>query len=229
MCYDILLFDADRTLFDFDRSEKEAFKKIAPRYGVVFSEDIYLYYKRINDDFWDALERGEVTKSQMLVLRFERLLDSCGLPTAGAEGFNHEFLTALSEQCFAFDESLPLLTELKRRKKRMFLITNGVVFVQRGRLAISPLTAFFEKIFISDEIGYEKPSIEFFSAVINGISGFDKKRAVVIGDSLTSDVKGANDAGIDCIWFNEKKLPLPKGYEAKLIVNSLKELYTVLR
>ncbi len=223
-----MLFDADRTLFDFDVSEKKAFSKIVPKYGVPFTEENYILFKRINDEHWNLLEKGEVEKRRMLVRRFEFFLSALGVSSERAADLNDEYLHALSEESLAFEESLPLLTELNRRGKRIFLITNGVDFVQNGRISRSPLKVFFEKVFISDEIGYEKPSTKFFDVVMRSIDGFNKEKAVVIGDSLSGDVKGANQSGLDCVWLNKNNAALPDEYKANYIINSLNELYEIL-
>lgn len=226
--YNILLFDADRTLYDFDASERAAFFKVMPRFGIKPNQEIYLSYKRFNDENWEALERGEFSKERILIRRFEQFLTSLGLKTDSAQRLNDEYLSALASESFVFEQSLPLLTELKRRNKRIFLITNGVKSVQEGRIALSPLKDFFEKVYISDVLGYEKPSPEFFAAVQADIEGFNKNQALVIGDSLTSDVKGANLCGLKCVWFNPNKSPLPSGYRADYIINSLSELYDII-
>lgn len=226
--HNILLFDADRTLYDFDASERTAFFKVAPRFGVMPNQKNYLSFKRFNDENWEALERGELSKQRILIKRFEQFLSFLGLNIDNAQRFNDEYLKALSYENYIFEESLPLLTELKQRGKRMFLITNGVKNVQEGRISRSPLKHFFEKVYISDELGYEKPSPEFFAAVQRDISFFDKDETLVIGDSLTSDVKGANQSGLKCVWFNPKQLPLPVGYHADYIISSLNELYDII-
>lgn len=226
--FNILLFDADRTLYDFDASERAAFFKVVPRFGIKTNQEIYFSFKRFNDENWAALERGEYSKERILVRRFEQFLTALGRKTDIAQRLNDEYLKGLETESFIFEQSLPLLSELKRRNKRIFLITNGVKSVQEGRIALSPLKDFFEKVYISDEIGYEKPSLEFFAAVQSDIVGFNKNEALVIGDSLTSDVKGANQSGLKCVWYNPKSLPLPNGYNADYVINSLNELYDII-
>lgn len=228
MTYDILLFDADRTLFDFDASEKAAFEKTAPEFGVTPTKEVYLAYKRFNDENWEALERGELEKPRILVRRFEQILNFCGADVHKAAEFNRKYLKTLATESIIFPESERVLSELKNRGKRLFLITNGVTEVQKGRLLRSPIKDFFEDVFISDEIGFEKPAREFFAAVEKSVKGFNKEKAVVIGDSLTSDIKGANLSGLDCVWLNAKNLPLPPEYKANYIILKLEEVLDVI-
>lgn len=228
MTYDILLFDADRTLFDFDASEKAAFEKTAPEFGVTPTKEVYLAYKRFNDENWEALERGELEKPRILVRRFKQLLNFCGGDVHKAAEFNRKYLKTLATESIIFPESERVLSELKNRGKRLFLITNGVTEVQKGRLSRSPIKDFFEDVFISDEIGFEKPAREFFAAVEKSVKGFNKEKAVVIGDSLTSDIKGANLSGLDCVWLNAKNLPLPPEYKANYIILKLEEVLDVI-
>ena len=229
MTYDILLFDADRTLFDFDASEKAAFTKVAPEFGIKPTDEIYLTYKRFNDENWEMLERGELEKPRILVRRFEQILNYCGLDISRAGQLNAKYLKTLARESIIFPESVEVLTELKKRGKRLFLITNGVTEVQKGRLSRSPLKDFFEEVFISDEIGIEKPSPEFFKAVENGVKDCDKQKSIVIGDSLTSDIKGANISGISCVWLNAKNTELPKGYKADYIITELKQVLDIIK
>ena len=229
MNYDILLFDADRTLFDFDASEKAAFTKVAPEFGINPTDEVYLTYKRFNDENWEMLERGELEKPRILVRRFEQILNYCGLDISCATKLNAKYLKTLACESIIFPESVWVLTELKKCGKRLFLITNGVTEVQKGRLSRSPLKDFFEELFISDEIGFEKPSPEFFKAVENGIENFNKQKSIVIGDSLTSDIKGANLSGISCVWLNAKNSQLPNGYKANYIITKLEQVLDIIK
>lgn len=227
--YEFLLFDADRTLFDFDASEKAAFYEVAPKYGITPNDEVHKLYCRLNNENWEALERGEFTKERILVRRYEQLFESLNIKNQSAENINRDYLAALADKSFVFGESEPLLREMKKRGKKIYLVTNGVKFVQDGRIARSPLKNLFDGVFISEEIGYEKPDIRFFAAVEKGIPGFDKSRAVVIGDSISSDIKGANNYGLDCIWLNEKGAPAPQNLKITVIIKSLNELYDILK
>ncbi len=227
--YEFLLFDADRTLFDFDASEKAAFYEVAPKYGITPDEKVHKLYCRLNNENWEALERGEFTKERILVRRYEQLFESLNIKNQSAENINRDYLASLADKSFVFSESEPLLREMKKRGKKIYLVTNGVKFVQDGRIARSPLEDLFDGIFISEEMGYEKPDTRFFEAVERGIAGFDKSRAVVIGDSISSDIKGANNYGLDCIWLNEKGAAVPSDLKITAVIGSLNQLYDILK
>lgn len=218
MSYDILLFDADRTLFDFDASEKLAFFEVAPTYGVNPTEENFILYRDINNQNWEALEKGLFKKERIVVRRFEQFLDALGIK-GDAVKMNDDYLNALSTKSILFEETIPLVTKLKEAGKRIFIITNGVTKVQLGRIKDSPLKPFLEEHFISERMNVSKPQKLFFDLVAKQIKDYSPNSAIVIGDSLTSDIQGANNAGLDCIWLNMdgKKAPdnLRITFEAK--------------
>ncbi len=223
MSYDILLFDADRTLFDFDESEKLAFFEIAPRYGVASTNENFELYKKINHENWHALELGLVTKEVLVVRRFAQFLEAVHA-VGNAEKMNDDYLTALSKKSILFKDTLPLLEKLKGAGKRIFIITNGVTKVQEGRLKDSPILPYLEQVFISEQMNVSKPQKLFFDLVAQKIEGYTPENALVIGDSLTSDIQGANNAGLDCVWLNPENAPNDKGLKVTFEAKSLDEI-----
>lgn len=223
MSYDILLFDADRTLFDFDESEKLAFFEIAPRYGVASTNENFELYKRINHENWQALELGLVTKEVLVVRRFAQFLEAVHA-VGNAQKMNDDYLTALSKKSILFKDTLPLLEKLKGAGKRIFIITNGVTKVQEGRLKDSPILPYLEQVFISEQMNVSKPQKLFFDLVAQKIEGYTPENALVIGDSLTSDIQGANNAGLDCVWLNLENAPNDKGLKVTFEAKSLDEI-----
>lgn len=223
MSYDILLFDADRTLFDFDESEKLAFFEIAPRYGVASTNENFELYKKINHENWHALELGLVTKEVLVVRRFAQFLEAVHA-VGNAQKMNDDYLTALSKKSILFKDTLPLLEKLKGAGKRIFIITNGVTKVQEGRLKDSPILPYLEQVFISEQMNVSKPQKLFFDLVAQKIEGYIPENALVIGDSLTSDIQGANNAGLDCVWLNLENAPNDKGLKVTFEAKSLDEI-----
>lgn len=223
MSYDILLFDADRTLFDFDESEKLAFFEIAPKYGVASTDENFELYKKINHENWQALELGLVTKEILVVRRFSQFLEAVNC-YGDAVKMNDDYLTALSKKSILFKDTLPLLEKLKRANKRIFIITNGVTKVQEGRLKDSPILPYLECVFISEQMNVSKPQKLFFDLVAQKIEGYDAKRTLVIGDSLTSDIQGANNADLDCVWLNPENAPNDKGLRVTFEAKSLDDI-----
>ncbi len=226
MKYEILLFDADHTLFDFEKSEYIALKEALICLGLPSSDEHIKRYSDINCEFWRMLERGEIEKERLLLERFVVFCREYGFEKS-AEALSDLYIEKLSSQAELFDGALELV-EAASKKYRLFIITNGLKTTQDGRLAISPITKYFEKIFISEVIGAEKPSREFFDSVACSIDGYDPEKALVIGDSLTSDIKGAIGAGLDCIWYNPKRKSAPCGWDITYDVRGYDEIYRIL-
>ncbi len=210
MSYKILLFDADNTLFDFDAAAKLAFFDMACKYGFAATDENYNIYEKINLDCWHEIERGG-DKQSLLLKRFATFFDAIGI-NGDVPAINQDYLTALSQKGILYDGTVNLLSTLKTHGKRLFLITNGVEIVQKGRLDQSNLAHYFENIFISEKMGVSKPHKRFFDLVEQQIPHFNKQEALVIGDSLTGDIAGANNAGLHCIWFNNKNMTAPANY-----------------
>ncbi len=228
MSYDILLFDADRTLFDFDKSEELAFLQIAPLFGVEAGRQNYQLYRDINHRNWEQLEKGLFTKERILVKRFEEFLTAIGKPIDSAPKMHEVYTDHLSKIGVMFDEALPMIERLYNAGKRLFIITNGVEKVQKGRVFPSPIFKYLENIFISEVMGVSKPQKKFFDLVAEKIPNFYASKTIVIGDSLTSDIRGANNAGLDCIWFNPENSPIPNGYTVTYNVQTFSQMQEIL-
>ena len=227
MKYSFLLFDADHTLFDFQKSEYFALRDALSYYGCPCSDDVIERYSEINVKYWKMLERGEIDKISLKLARFVEFGREYGFEDK-AEALADLYMINLAKEAHLFEGALEMVEELSK-KYRLFIITNGVKSTQDGRFGLSPITKYFEKIFISEVIGAEKPSLEFFDAVAKGIDGFEREKALVIGDSLSSDIKGAINYGIDCIWYNPRKKEAPDGWNITHNVSSFEEILTILK
>ena len=227
MKYEFLLFDADHTLFDFNKSEYFALKNALDFYSLPSTNDVIERYSVINIKYWKMLERGEIDKKSLMLARFVEFAKEYGFEDK-AEVLSDLYMTNLAREAHLFAGALEMVEKLSK-KYRLFIITNGVKSTQDGRFGISPITKYFEKIFISEVIGAEKPSKVFFDAVENGIEGYSREKAIVIGDSLSSDIKGALNAGIDCIWYNPIKKEAPEGWQITHIVESFDEILEILK
>lgn len=223
MSYDILLFDADNTLFDFDCSERLTFFEFAPLFHIPATEECYLLYKKFNLETWAEIEKNTAPKDRLLVLRYEKLFNSLGV-CENARAANDAFLRILSHKGVLYPQTTDLLQSLKRAGKRIYLITNGVASVQYGRIAATDTAQYFDDVFISEEVGASKPSKDFFNAVIKAVPDFNREKTLVIGDSLSSDIKGANDSDLPCAWFNPHGKTLPDGFKVDYDVRSLSEI-----
>ena len=207
MKYDTVLFDADGTLLDFHRSETEAIKQAMKIHNVPDTDENVALYSRINDSLWKKLERGEIEKKVLLYRRFELLFDALKMK-GDAMAMCEDYISALSTKAYLLDGAEDMCKKLYG-KVRLYIVTNGVERVQKGRYARSGLDRYFEKVFISGELGAEKPSVAFFEKVASNITGFDRSRTVIVGDSLTSDMAGGLNFEIDTCWYapQEKKCP----------------------
>lgn len=212
--YDTVLFDADETLLDFSRSEREALIESLGSFGIVVDEAMIATYSKINDGLWKALERGEIEKETLKVRRFELLFEVCGFKTEASLAAR-AYMQSLSERGY----TIPGAREMCERlfgKVRMYIVTNGVGFIQRERQKRSRLAPLFEGSFISEDVGYEKPDSRYFETVASSIDGFSKERTIIVGDSLTSDIRGGISFGIDTCWYNPKGLPTPENLVGKI-------------
>ena len=226
MPYPYLLFDADNTLFDFDQAERNAHLLLCRAHGLAFSEEGYQLYHKCNADLWRDFDRGLCTKEYLLVERFRRYLAITG-ERADPEALNRDHLRALGEGAML----LPGAEELCRvlsRDHRLYLLTNAVASVQKTRFANSAIAPYFQGVFISEEVGVGKPDPAYFEYVFRAVPGLARDNALVIGDSLTSDVQGANNAGLPCCWFNPKGQPRPQGLRIDYEIRALEELYAIV-
>ncbi|MGN0506811.1 MAG: YjjG family noncanonical pyrimidine nucleotidase [Lachnospiraceae bacterium] len=198
--YRFLMFDADETLFDFKYAEREALKTALLQNGIEYKEEYHSVYTKLNQSMWKQLELGRITKEELLATRFRRFFESIGL-TGDTEKMRVNFQANLSAQSRLLPGARKLCRDLSGQFE-LYLVTNGVAATQTARLAPSGLLPYFKGVFISEQVGAPKPSKEFFDAVEQGIPGFVKEQAIVIGDSLTSDIRGGNNAGIDTCWYN---------------------------
>lgn len=197
-----LLWDIDGTLLDFGKSEKYGIRKCFEVFGLgECTDEMLLRYSAINRKYWEKLERGELTKPQVLRGRFEEFFKSEGIVFEAIDDFNKEYQLRLGDKAFFCDNGYETVSALKGRVKQ-YAVTNGTFIAQERKLSQSGLDKIFDGIFISDVVGYEKPSVEFFNAVQNEIGTFKKDSVMIIGDSLTSDMRGGNNAGILCCWYN---------------------------
>lgn len=226
MPYPYLLFDADNTLFDFDQAERNAHLLLCRAHGLAFSEEGYQLYHKCNADLWRDFDRGLCTKEYLLVERFRRYLAISG-ERADPEALNRDHLRALGEGAML----LPGAEELCRvlsRDHRLYLLTNAVASVQKTRFANSAIAPYFQGVFISEEVGVGKPDSAYFDYVFHAVPGLARDNALVIGDSLTSDIQGANNAGLPCCWFNPKGQPRPQGLRIDYEIRALEELYAIV-
>ena len=199
--YTIILWDLDNTLLNFTASEKYAFDTCMENAGITPTDELLAAYSKVNLSFWKRLERGEITKDALLTQRFPSFFEAVGISGVDTVLFQRTYQQLLGSVVYPLDNSLELCQKL-HKSFRQYIVTNGVAVTQRSKLKISHLAECIDGYFISEEIGAEKPSTAFFDAVFSKIPDFKKENALLVGDSLTSDMLGANLAQIDACWYN---------------------------
>lgn len=204
-----VFLDLDDTILDFHRTERAALTKALLECGIPPTEAVLSRYHQIDRQHWQRLERGELTHTQVQEGRFRVLLTELGAALDPAE-VNRRFRENLCGEQYFLPQAREAVERL-RQNHRLFLASNGTAAVQHARLTGAGLYPYFEQVFISEEIGFNKPSREFFDACFARIPGFDKSSAIMVGDSLTSDILGGKNAGITTVWVNpERRLPHPE-------------------
>lgn len=200
--YDILLLDADGTLFDFKAAQRQSLMKLLESCALPFTQQTLESYDRINEGQWRRFERGEIEKTELLASRFRIFFREWGREISGAQSraYNEQYLDALSEGAQLLDGALELCKALYGRC-RLCIATNGVSKVQRRRLSLSALAPYISELFVSEDIGYPKPDTRYYQAVFRALHEPDRRRVLMVGDSLTSDMAGGRRAGIDTCWF----------------------------
>lgn len=222
-----VFLDLDNTILDFRRGECVALKKALAEMHIPVDDRMAERYIEINFACWRALERGEITRDQVLYGRFEGLFSEFGI-TASARETQDLYQELLSREHDFMPGAKELLDNLKNSGKyHLYIATNGIPEVQYPRIADSGIGSYFDEIFISYEIGYPKPKKEFFDGCFDRIRDFNPKEAIIVGDSLTSDIQGGINAGIlTChynVWKDEQDAIVPH-----FTINNLSELIPLL-
>ncbi len=223
-----LLWDIDGTLLDFGKAEAYGIRKCFEIFGLgACTDEMLARYSKINRKYWEMLERGEITKPQVLRGRFEEFFAGEGIAFDRIDDLNTEYQIRLGDKVFFCPNALEAVTELKG-KYRQYAVTNGTLLAQSRKLKESGLDKIFDGVFISDQIGFEKPSVEFFNKVQEQIGKFKSSEVMIIGDSLSSDMKGGNNVNILCCWYNpngnENKSDIKIDHEIK----DISEIFNIL-
>ncbi len=198
-----ILLDLDDTLLDFSVAEHAALMRTFEDFGIPADEAVMRRYSQINSNCWRRLERGEISRSEVLIGRFRALFAEMALP-GRAEEVNARYEEYLARE-HAFVPGAPALLEALYGKYRLYIVSNGTAKIQYSRIAGADIGKYFDGIFISEEIGYDKPDRAFFSYCFSQIPDFSREESVIVGDSLTSDMLGGHNAGVRTVWFNPAK------------------------
>lgn len=222
-----VFWDVDGTLLDFSYSERYALQKCLRNIGIEMTEELLADYSKINDSFWKRLELGQITKAELLPGRFIALFEKYDICGVDVEAFRQEYQEALgSVYCF-IDDALTICESLRGRVKQ-YVITNGVTSTQENKLKLSGLYEVMDGIFISEAIGAPKPNKEFFDYCLAHVEEKDRKNILVVGDSLTSDIKGGVLSGIPTCWYRKTGTENTTEFCPKYEISDLHEIYAIL-
>lgn len=223
-----ILWDVDGTLLDFSAAEKAAIQALFSEFGLgPCTDEMVARYAAINDGYWKKLERGEITKQQVLLGRFRDFFAELGIDPALAEAFNARYQVALGDTIVYRDDSLQIVKALHGRMKQ-YVVSNGTVIAQTKKLERSHLGEWMDGIFLSEELGAEKPSPRFFEQVFAALPGIRREEMLIVGDSLTSDMQGGLAAGIPTCWYNPQSLPRPADMAIAFEIQDLQQIYELL-
>ena len=224
--YPWLWFDADGTLFDYNRAEANALKQTFYSLSLPFEENYLNVYQRINQGLWQALERQEITPAALRYRRFELLLENIQL-----SGSPDQLSSVYIEQLAICSELMDGVAEVLRalhKKSRFAIVTNGLQAVQRSRLTHSAIKDYISELIISEEVGMAKPHAAFFETASTRTGNPAKRDILIIGDSLTSDMQGGVDYGIDTCWFNPTSEPRPENLHITYEIKHLRDLLDIV-
>ena len=223
---EFLFLDLDDTILDFHKAERIALAKTLKDFGIEPTEEVLGRYHVINKWHWEQMELGKMTRDQVQTGRFRMLFEELGV-TAEPAAVTARYMENLSVGHY-FLPGAEETVEYLAKKYRLFLASNGTASVQKGRMTSANLYRFFEKSFVSEEIGHNKPSLAYFEAAFGQIPGFDPEKALMVGDSLSSDIKGGKNAGIRTCWVNPNHAPRNPEIQPDYEIEALSQLPALL-
>lgn len=223
---EFLFLDLDDTILDFQMAERIALRKTLETFGIEPTEEVCALYHRINKAHWEMLERREITRDQVQLGRYAVLLQQLKVDADAAQ-MNKTYMENLGVGHYFLPGAEKAVISLSKKYK-LYLASNGTASVQAGRLKSANISRWFEDVFISQEIGANKPDKAFFEAAFARIPDFDKSRAMIVGDSLTSDILGGINAGIATCWVNPDHKPGREDIRPDYEIESLTQLEELL-
>lgn len=223
-----LLWDMDETLLNFAAAERAAINALFQEFGFGECSDAMLErYSKINRSYWERLERKELTKPEILVGRFRDFFEAEGLDSTVAAEFNEKYQLSLGDTIVFRDDSYNIVKSL-RGKVKQYVVSNGTIAAQTKKLRLSGFGELMDGVFLSEDLGVEKPDILFFKKVFEKIHPEDKSQVMIVGDSLTSDIQGGNNAGIMTCWYNPEQKPYQGDLRIDHEIRDLHEVYDLI-
>lgn len=223
-----ILWDVDATLLNFVAAEKAAIRALFQKYKLgECTDEMLARYSRINRTYWERLERKELTRNEVLVGRFLEFFEKEGLNTEVAADFNEDYQSSLGDTIVFNDNSYEIIKSL-RGKVKQYVVSNGTITAQSKKLRLSGLGELMDGIFLSEQLGVEKPDGLFFEKVFDKIGPVDKSQVMIVGDSLTSDIQGGNNSGIVTCWYNPEHKQAEAGIRIDHEISDLHEIYDLI-
>lgn len=227
MKYDVLLFDADNTVLDFDKSEEHALQCAFSLCNLRYDQGVLKVYRRNNIFQWQRYERGEISRDEVLVNRFVLTLQELNVTDCNIDVLSSEYEKQLHFGFYKVPHADEVLSALKDTR-RLYVVSNGVLSIQNSRMKGSGLDKYFLHRFISEEVGVPKPNAEFFNRCFAQIPNLEKHKTLIIGDSLSSDIQGGVNASIDTCWFNPNGAKNTSGLHPTYEISDLRALFEIV-
>lgn len=222
----IVLLDLDNTLIDFNECARHSIINSFKKHGFTYTEEVFKTFITENVKIWKRLEKGEITKAYLRANRWNIILEKLGIDYDGTI-IEEEFENGVAQGAYAVEGAYELLDYLYP-KYELFIVSNGFRFVQESRLKIGDFRKYFKDIFLSEDIGIQKPAKEFFDYCFDKLEMPPKEDVILIGDSLSADIIGGLNYGIDSVWFNKNGEKLPCDIKPTYIVHKLKDIEKIL-
>lgn len=226
--YKHILLDLDDTILDFNASETFAFQKVAEDLGVTYSETLLDHYKIYNQSLWQKIEKNELTKAELMTQRFPGFFSQYGIHNLIGQEIDDLFRDYLATGAHVVPGAQQLLIDLKKAGKQVYAASNGIYTTQISRLEQANLIEYFDELFISEKLGYNKPHAGFFEQVFKQLEPASFDSSIMVGDSLSSDIKGANAVKLPVVWFNPNNISAPKDLTIDYQISDLTHLYDIL-
>lgn len=225
----VILWDVDGTLLDFHAAERAAIRSLFQRFALGECTDEMLQrYAKINRSYWERLERGELSRAEVLIGRFREFFEKEGLDVSVADAFNQAYQLSLGDTIVYCDNCMDIICSLSGKVKQ-YVVSNGTIVAQEKKLRLSGIGEKMDGIFLSEQLGVEKPNKAFFDHVFEEIGEYEKDQVLIVGDSLTSDIRGGNNAGIKTCWYNPGHAENHENVCVDYEIENLQEVFTILQ
>ncbi len=221
-----VLLDIDDTILDFKACAEAAVCKASKEYKFVFTFDMFHYYLNVNEKLWNKYENGSIAKNTIFAKRFKTVFDTFNINMDGME-FENKFQQYFQNE-YIFIEGAEEIIKYLSSKYNIYAASNSLYESQKSRLTKAGIIGYFKDLFISDKIGAQKPQSEFFEYCFKNIPGFNRDETIIIGDSLSSDIQGANNSGIKSCWFNSSNIRERKYLKYDYKITSLSQIKDIL-